>query len=87
MPDNLRGRSIREKVIPTVCNLKNMLEKLKKVNGDKSKLKPWERRSYEAYQIEGVKEKILNSEYKEWKAIIRKIILDGNPLDFGASCI
>jgi hypothetical protein len=48
LPNNLRGRTIYEKVIPTVCNLRNMLEKLIIVNGDISLLKPWEKRSYEA---------------------------------------
>jgi hypothetical protein len=87
LPDNLRGRSILEKVIPTVCNLKNMLEKLNMVNGDPRLLKQWERRSYEAYQIERVKAKILKSKREDWKNIIRDHILSLEPQEIGASCI
>src|SRR5208337_2696019 len=50
-------------------------------------LKPWEKRSYDAYQIDKVKNKILNSPEEDWKEIIRNHILRGNPSDFGASCI
>lgn len=39
LPDNLRGRSIHAKVIPTVCNLENMLKKLLQINGDFAQLK------------------------------------------------
>jgi len=85
--DNLRGRSIHDSVIPTVCNLKNMLVKLKALHGNVSLLKPWEKRSYDAYQIDKVKIEILNSPKEDWKEIIRTHILRGNPSDFGASCI
>lgn len=34
LPDNLGGRSIHSKIIPTVCNLENMLDKLIMVYGD-----------------------------------------------------
>ncbi|ADL51386.1 hypothetical protein [Clostridium cellulovorans] len=50
LPDNLRGRSLHSKVIPTLCNLENMLNKLVEVNGDFSKLKQWEKRSYKAHK-------------------------------------
>jgi len=86
-PNHLRGRSIYEKVIPTVCNLRNMLEKLSGINGDYSQLKPWEKRSYEAYQLDGVKAKILRSKSEDWKAIIRDHILRLDPHELGASCI
>jgi len=39
LPDNLKGRSLHDKVIPTVCNLENMLEKLVEVDGDYDRLK------------------------------------------------
>ena len=87
LPDNLRGRSIHDNVIPTVCNLKNMLLKLKELHGDVSLLKPWEKRSYDAYRIEDVKIDILHSRQEEWKDIIRNHILSGDPSDFGAGCI
>ena len=59
LPNHLKGRSIHSKVIPTVCNLKNMLNKLVKVNGDFSQLKQWEKRSYKAYNIDEIKNEIL----------------------------
>ncbi|WFD08758.1 hypothetical protein [Tepidibacter hydrothermalis] len=87
LPNHLRGRSIHSKVIPTVCNLKNMLNKLVKVNGDFSQLKQWEKRSYKAYNIDEIKSEILSSCDSEWVEIIRKHILSKRPSDFGASCI
>lgn len=87
LPDNLRGRSISVKVIPTVCNLKNMLEKLVEVNGDYSQLKNWEKRSFKAYQTEEIKDEILSSNQSEWKDIIRKHILSKRPSELGPSAI
>jgi hypothetical protein len=87
LPDNLRGRSISAKVIPTVYNLENMLDKLRKFNGDSSQLKPWEMRSYKAYKIDEIKSEILNSEKNKWTEIIKRHILSGRPSEFGASCI
>lgn len=87
LPENLRGRSIHTKVIPTVCNLRNMLVKLSEVDGDFSQLKNWEKRSYKAYKIEDVSGKILQSPKHEWKEIIREHILSRRPSDFGASVI
>lgn len=87
LPDNLRGRNIHTKVIPTVCNLENMLDKLVQVNGDFSQLKQWEKRSYKAYQIDIIKNGILISPRYTWKDIIREHILSKRPSEFGASVI
>jgi len=87
LPDNLKGRSLHEKVIPTVCNLENMLEKLVEVDGDESKLEQWEKRSYKAYRIDKIKDKILNASPDEWEDIVKKHILNQEPDDLGASCI
>lgn len=86
-PSTLRGRSLEQKVIPTVCNLKNMLTKLVEVNGDVSKLKPWEKRSFQAYQLEDIKNDLLSVEADEQIQLIRNHILKGNPIRFGANCI
>lgn len=85
--NNLKGRNLHDKVIPTVCNLKNMLEKLSEVHGGFSQLKPWEKRSYKAYKIEDIKSELLKSDKAKWKDIIRKHILTQKPSDLGASCI
>jgi hypothetical protein len=87
LPGTLQGRSILEKVIPTVCKLEQMLNNLILVNGDYSMLKQWEKRCYNAYQIEKIKESILSVTPDQRKTIIKKHILSGNPNDFGANCI
>ncbi len=84
---NLRGRSIYEKVIPTVCNLRNTLEKLTIINGDVNLLKPWEKRSYEAYLLDKIKPILLASKKENWKGIMRNHILMEDPSELGASCI
>jgi len=89
LPDNLGGRSIYDKVIPMVCNLRNTLRKLRDNGGDVSKLKQWELRSYSAYRIDEIQAELLNQPDigPEEKEIIRNHILQGKPSDFGASCI
>ena len=87
MPDRIMGRGLNYKVIPTVCNLKNMLTKLIAVNGDFNQLKQWEKRSYKAYNIEDIKRDIMNANQNEWPALIRNHILTGDTSLFGASCI
>lgn len=87
LPSTLRGRSIHQNIIPTVCNLKNMLNKLISVQGDYAQLKQWERRSYQAYQIEKIKLAILFASEEQRKNLIKQHILNGNPNEFGASCI
>lgn len=87
MPDRIMGRSLDEKVIPTVGNLKNMLNKLKQVNGDLSHLEQWEKRSYKAYNVEDVKREILSKNQSNWPNIIKKHILTGAMSLFGASCV
>ncbi|MGG3943200.1 hypothetical protein ABEV54_17385 [Peribacillus psychrosaccharolyticus] len=87
LPNTLRGRSLHTKIIPTVCNLKNMLTKLVEVNGDISRLKQWEKRSYFAYQLGSIKEELLAAEPNEQIKLIRNHILNGDPSHFGASCI
>lgn len=87
LPDNLRGRKLNEKVIPTVCNLKNMLAKLDDLNGDYFKLKGWEKRSYQAYLIDVIQTEILHKSKQEKIESIRKNILKQPPTLLGASCI
>ena len=87
LPDNLKGRSLHEMVIPTVCNLENMLNKLIKVNGDFNQLKQWEKRSYKAYNIDEILDEIIYSEPDAWNDIIREHILHTDASKLGASCI
>lgn len=87
LPDNLRGVSIHQNVIPTVCNLKNMLNKLKFVSGNYYRLKYWEKRCYKAYKIDKIEHCILDNPADKWQEIIKEHILSRNPKDFGANCI
>ena len=87
MPDRIMGRSLEDKVIPTVCNLKNMLHKLKQVNGDYTQLEPWEKRSYKAYHMEAIQQEILSKDQSDWPNIIRMHILTGDSSFFGTSCV
>lgn len=87
LPDNLKGRNINNKIIPTVCNLKNMLNKLFEVDGDFIQLKPWEKRSYKAYRIDEIYTKLLFSGRNRWAEIIRNHILSKSQSEFGPSCI
>ncbi|MGM0411000.1 MAG: hypothetical protein ACQEQF_09600 [Bacillota bacterium] len=87
LPNNLEDRNIYQKVIPTVCNLENMLEKLVEVDGDHSKLESWEKRSYKAYQIDEIKQDIIDTSPEKWADIIKEHIINGKPDEFGANCI
>ena len=87
LPDALRDRSIYNNVIPTVCNLKNMLFKLVEVNGDFSQLRQWEKRSFTAYKIDNIKFDIINSQPSQWKCIVREHILRVPHTELGASCV
>lgn len=87
LPNHLNGRSLNVKVIPTVCNLENMLHKLVELGRDVSKLKQWEKRSYQAYLIEDIKNKILTEHPSSWRSIIRNHILNSRSMDLGASVI
>lgn len=86
LPYELRGKSINsEKIIPTVCNLKNMLEKLIEANGDYNKLKQWEKRSYKHYCIDEIYNDITSTSEKEKIRIIRNHILKNDFTKLGAS--
>lgn len=84
LPKSLRGRDIHHKVIPTVYNLKNLLHKLVEVNGDFSKLKQWEKRSYQSYRLDHTIHLLPLEEQKE---IIRRNILTEDAKKLGAHCI
>lgn len=87
LADNIDGRNLQCKVIPTVCNVRNMILKLVAIHGDVQKLKQWEKRSYQAYRIDEIKDKILAANSNEWKDIIRAHLLEHRPSEFGASVI
>ena len=87
LPKHLKGRSLTKKVIPTVSNLKKMLEHLENVEWDDSRLTNWDKRSYKAYEIEYIKEIIKKKDESEKKSIIREHILKQHSSVLGQNCI
>ena len=87
LPKDIKGRDLNKMIIPTVCNLENMLNKLIESKGDFSKLKQWEKRSYKAYCIEEIEKEILSLSPDKWKETIRDHILKANIFNLGANCI
>lgn len=87
LPTVFRGRNIHVKVIPTVCNLKNMLTKLEENQWQFEKLKQWEKRSYKAYKIDNIIIDLKQSSKDKWVEIIKNNILNLYGEDIGASCL
>ncbi|MBH0160451.1 hypothetical protein [Fictibacillus sp. 26RED30] len=87
LPDNIRGRSIRTNIIPTVCNLKNLLKKLVMVNGNYGQLKQWAKRSYQSYHIDKIKADLLTVSDEEGIPLLKSHILSLHPKELGASCV
>jgi hypothetical protein len=87
LPPFFRGRDNYELVIPTVCNLSNMLNKLESVKGDTTQLESWHLRSYKAYNIEAYQNQIMGQPDQVKKTKIRDHILQNFPANFGANCM
>jgi hypothetical protein len=88
LPPELKGKKINSpKIIPTVCNLKNMLKRLSENNGDFNKLEQWEKRCYNHYNIEKIKSKLFNfmEHSNELVVLLRNHILNSNLDELGAS--
>jgi hypothetical protein len=86
LPFELRGKKVKsEKIIPTVCNIENMIEKLEENGGDFSKLKQWEQRSYKHYSFEKIQKEVLAAEEDTRIQIIREHILNSPIEALGAS--
>lgn len=82
----LRGKKIKsEKIIPTVCNLKNMLSKLAERGGEYSYLKVWEQRAYKHYNIEKIQKQVLAASSDEQINILREHILNNSFEQLGAN--
>ncbi|MGP1906860.1 hypothetical protein ACTSEZ_01745 [Metabacillus sp. JX24] len=87
IPNHIRGRSIHNQVIPTVCNIKNMLNKLIELQGNFNELKQWEKSSHRAYNLEKIQLSIMAASEEERIDLIRKHILSEDPNDLGGCCI
>ncbi|MGH4050330.1 MAG: hypothetical protein ACREVX_03115 [Clostridium sp.] len=76
LPYELRGKKIKsEKVIPTVCNIKNVLKKLSENGGEYSFLKSWERPCYKHYNLEKIQKQIFSVKGEEQINILCEHIL------------
>ena len=87
LPSRLKGRNIHSNAIPSVCYLKNVLDKLVCVNGDISQLTSWEKKCYDAYKLDDIKDDLITMNQLELKDIIKNHILCNRPSYFGANCI
>lgn len=87
LPNSLKGRNIYSNAIPTLCYLKNMLYKLVSVNGETTKLTSWEKKCYDSYQLDDIKDDLITNDESEWKDIIKNHILCNMPSYFGASIV
>ena len=86
LPYELRGKKIKSKrIIPTVCNIKNVLGKLAENGGEYSSLKPWEKRGYMHYNLEKIQKQILSVDGEEQINILREHILNSSFEELGAS--
>lgn len=86
LPDTLRGKRIDSgKIIPTACNVKNMLDKLHEKAGEYSALEQWEKSCYRHYNIEAVKAELLAAEEEERINILRRNILNNDFSVLGAN--
>lgn len=87
LPDRPMGRSLSEHIIPTVCGVKNMLESLKEQEGDSSRLKTWEKRSYRSYLIDEIQPELMAVPLEYSREVLRVHILDHVISDFGPNVI
>ena len=86
LPYELRGKRINsEKIIPTVCNIKNMLDKLRDKAGEFSNLEQWEKRCYKHYNIEAIQTELLAANDEERIKILRTNLLNNDFNTLGAS--
>lgn len=85
--DSLRERNITNKAIPSACSIRMVLLNLKDKNFNVSKLKKYEKKSYEAYKLDKVINLFKVYEEKYWPEILRLNILSIYGDDIGANCM
>jgi predicted house-cleaning noncanonical NTP pyrophosphatase (MazG superfamily) len=86
LPNELRGKKINsERIIPTVCNIKNMVDKLRDTAGEFSNLEQWEKRCYKHYNIEAIQTELLAANNEERIKKLRAHLLNNDFNTLGAS--
>lgn len=86
LKDILRERDINSKVIPSACNLKDVLGHLKEKNWCISKLKKYEKSCCDAYRVNEVLPMLKDFEEKYWPEIMKINVLSTYGEDIGANC-
>ena len=83
---NIRGRSISQNVIPTVCNLKNTLTHLSENEWKTEQLSDWDKRTYKAYRIEEIIPELQTTPKEFWPNLMRVHILGMKSEKIGSNC-
>ena len=88
LQDNIKGRTIYKKVIPTVCKLESLLLDLQNNEFDIKKIKKWKISSYRAYGIDNIRVELQShATLDEQKEIIKNHILNTDKMKLGAHVI
>jgi hypothetical protein len=85
LPNQLKKRSMTERVIPKGYSLKKMLNQLVESQGEFSALMPWEKSCYRDYELGEIQDIILESYKEEWPCIIRTHLLSKEPKELGGN--
>ncbi len=75
LPESIQGRSIFSRIIPTTCNLQNLLRALQQHNWEWFNLKDWEKREYRAYAFEEIESELQRTTPSSWPDIIKRHLL------------
>lgn len=86
LKDVLRERNINRKIIPSACNLKDVLTHLKERNWNISRLKRYEKSCWDAYKLDAVLVMLKEFEEKYWPEILKINMLSTYGDDIGANC-
>ncbi|MDU1605142.1 MAG: hypothetical protein E6845_19480 [Clostridium sp.] len=87
LSDYIRGRSIKEKIIPQGSSLKGTLTHLKEKNWDYEKLTSSYKKTFDCYRLDKVIEKLKIATDAEYVSIIKDNILTLYEDDIGINCI
>lgn len=83
LPNQLQGRDIFSRVIPTVNSLNNLCNSLDQMGWDYSKLKNWEKPSFNDYHLDHIKTALRQSDQKNRSRLIKSHLLQLNVQNLG----
>ena len=85
--NSIHGKSIYSNVIPTVCNLRNLIVTLRESNGNTDQLKPWEKRCYKSYRLDELGYKLIDLTDNEIAEMVRNHLLKHDINHFGPNVL